>query len=131
MRALSVKQPWAWAIIHAGKDIENRPRRTHIRETIAIHASQRPAKDWEEHYPEGGPRVPPPEQWVLGAIIGFVDIVDCFSDSPSAWFCGPWGYALANARPLSEPVPCKGALGFWRVSDQVLQKSHALLLPGK
>lgn len=22
--ALSVRQPWAWAIIHAGKDIENR-----------------------------------------------------------------------------------------------------------
>jgi hypothetical protein len=24
MRALSIRQPWAWAILHAGKDIENR-----------------------------------------------------------------------------------------------------------
>jgi hypothetical protein len=26
MKALSVKQPWAWAIIHGGKTIENRPQ---------------------------------------------------------------------------------------------------------
>ncbi len=24
MLALSIRQPWAWAIIHAGKDVENR-----------------------------------------------------------------------------------------------------------
>jgi hypothetical protein len=26
MRALTVRQPWAWAIVHGGKDIENRTR---------------------------------------------------------------------------------------------------------
>ena len=26
-KALSVRQPWAWAIIHGGKDIENRVTR--------------------------------------------------------------------------------------------------------
>lgn len=24
VKALSVRQPWAWAIVHAGKDVENR-----------------------------------------------------------------------------------------------------------
>jgi hypothetical protein len=24
MKAITVKQPWAWAIIHGGKDIENK-----------------------------------------------------------------------------------------------------------
>ena len=24
MKALTIKQPWAWAILHGGKDIENR-----------------------------------------------------------------------------------------------------------
>lgn len=24
MKAISVRQPWAWLIIHGGKDIENR-----------------------------------------------------------------------------------------------------------
>lgn len=56
MKALSVKQPWAWAIMRAGKTIENRPRRTHLRETIAIHASLRPALGWEEWYPRGRAR---------------------------------------------------------------------------
>lgn len=26
MRILTVRQPWAWAIIHGGKDVENRTR---------------------------------------------------------------------------------------------------------
>jgi len=43
--ALSVRQPWAWAIIHAGKDIENRSwhavdRGTMRRGRIAIHAAK-------------------------------------------------------------------------------------------
>lgn len=24
MRALSIRQPWAWRILHEGKDVENR-----------------------------------------------------------------------------------------------------------
>ena len=27
MKALTVQQPWAWAIIHAGKTVENRTQR--------------------------------------------------------------------------------------------------------
>jgi hypothetical protein len=41
MKALSVRQPWAWAIIHAGKDIENWTWRTHYRGEVAIHASSK------------------------------------------------------------------------------------------
>jgi hypothetical protein len=28
VRALTVRQPWAWAIIYGGKDVENRRRRS-------------------------------------------------------------------------------------------------------
>ena len=51
MRALSIRQPWAWAILHAGKDIENRDwkgyggklgRDKGFRGDVLIHASQRP-----------------------------------------------------------------------------------------
>jgi hypothetical protein len=38
MRALTVRQPWAWAIFCAGKDIENRSwKNRHTMGTIAIH----------------------------------------------------------------------------------------------
>lgn len=38
MKALTVKQPWAWAIIHGGKDVENRSRKTNYRGKLCIHA---------------------------------------------------------------------------------------------
>jgi hypothetical protein len=39
MKALSIKHPWAWAIVHAGKDIENRTWECRYRGEILIHAS--------------------------------------------------------------------------------------------
>lgn len=39
MKAITVRQPWAWAIIHAGKDIENRSWKTKTRGRVAIHAA--------------------------------------------------------------------------------------------
>ncbi len=36
----------------------------------------------------------------------------------SPWAFGPWAWVLADVRPIAEPVPCKGALGFWRVADE-------------
>ena len=41
MKALSVRQPWAWAIIYAGKDVENRTWPTRYRGFVIVHASQR------------------------------------------------------------------------------------------
>lgn len=40
MRALSIRQPWAWAIVHAGKRVENRSRNTNIRGHFLIHAAK-------------------------------------------------------------------------------------------
>lgn len=37
----------------------------------------------------------------------------------SPWFFGPFGWALDEIRPLAEPVPCKGALGLWRVPEHI------------
>ncbi len=38
LRAITVKNPWAWAIAHGGKAIENRPRGVSYRGPLAIHA---------------------------------------------------------------------------------------------
>jgi len=40
MQAILVRPPWAWAILHANKDVENRTWKTNMRGLIAIHASQ-------------------------------------------------------------------------------------------
>jgi hypothetical protein len=126
MKALTIRQPWAWAILHAGKDIENRNWPTRLRGRIAVHAasSLRRAEyfDFLEYYGAlvgswGVPDVivPAHEALSLGAIVGTVEIVDCVSESASPWFMGDFGFVLRNPVVLPEPIPCKGALGFWEV----------------
>ena len=45
LRAISIRQPWAWAVIHAGKDVEDRsataPRqfKSAVGQRVLIHAS--------------------------------------------------------------------------------------------
>ena len=40
MRGLSIRHPWAWAIVHAGKRIENRSQYFDYRGPVFIHASK-------------------------------------------------------------------------------------------
>lgn len=84
--ALSVRQPWAWAIIHAGKDVENRDwRRPNpglaFRGRVAIHASSGMTRDeYDALLPPGAPPLPPPHLLVRGAIIGHVQVTDIIRD---------------------------------------------------
>lgn len=121
MKALSIKQPWANLIIHAGKDIENRTWKTTYRGRLAIHASKR--KSWGEYVDAvvlaeqsgltASISIPMPDECVYGAIIGTVDLIDCVEKSDSPWFCGPYGFVLSNPRPLLVPVLVRGSLGLW------------------
>src|SRR5437016_2208481 len=114
--ALSVRQPWAWALIFVGKDIENRKWNTKFRGTVAIHAAfgmtAEEYQDAEAFMIMRGIRLPPAEDLVRGAIIGFVDIVDVVQSHPSPWFEGKYGFVVTNPHPLLKPIACKGALGF-------------------
>ena len=98
MKALSVRQPWAWAIIHGGKDIENRVWNTRFRGMIAVHAAG--TQESGSVVPVWG-RQPLPEDLVYGAIIGVVEIIDVVKQHQSPWFEGPYGFVLANPRPTS------------------------------
>ncbi len=40
MKTLSLRQPWAWALIHGGKRVENRRWNTKFRGDFLIHASK-------------------------------------------------------------------------------------------
>jgi hypothetical protein len=131
--ALSVRQPWAWAIIHAGKDIENRMWRhpnpgLRFRGPVCIHASSGLGREEFEDAIDSvelaaGPGVrflPHAHELVRGAIIGVVDVVDVVRQSSSPWWCGPVGLVLANPRPVT-PIPCKGQLGFFPWRDRVTE----------
>jgi hypothetical protein len=119
MKALTVRQPWAWAIVHAGKDIENRSWRTHYRGPLLIHAAVSPHALWDM---PRGVRKPEERDIHYGAIIGLVELVDVVERSRSKWFIGPVGWVVANPRPLRQPVPCKGGLSLWNVPAQAARK---------
>jgi len=122
--ALSIRQPWAWAIINAGKDIENRDWTTKLRGPVCIHAGLRGDNGISDDMIDTiqreavkrGVRLPPTADCLgYGGIIGVADIVDCVEASASPWFFGRYGFVLRNVRPV-EFIPVKGALGFfdWR-----------------
>lgn len=119
MKALSIRQPWAWLILNAGKDIENRVWSTRFRGRVLVHAAK--GMTWGEYNTTmcklrrlGGKMIEIPnfDELERGGIVGSVEIVDCVQHSDSPWFCGPWGFVLRNPEP-SGFVPMRGQLGFF------------------
>lgn len=118
LRALSIRQPWAHAILHLGKDVENRPMRTHYRGRILVQASLTTT----DHERAAARRLGlVSDDLVRGAIVGDAEIVDCVRNSKSEWAIrGQWHWILKSPRVLAKPIPFKGALGFVRVQPRLL-----------
>jgi hypothetical protein len=135
MKALSIRQPWAFSIVHGGKDIENRSWPTRFRGPVLIHAAKGMTYDeydaWKltiDAFDLAGPWLEGKTLADLnrGGIIGYAEIVDCVEKHPSPWFFGEYGFVLANVKPL-EFVACKGALGFFDPGPLVLADVRAQL----
>lgn len=125
MKALSIRQPWAWLIIHGGKDIENRNWRTEFRGKFLIHAAKGCTKDEYEnvaYFAKGlGILIPSMKDLNRGGIIGTAEITDCVRRSDSPWFFGKFGFTLSNAKPIPF-VEYKGQLGFFNIDVSVIEK---------
>lgn len=125
MKALTIRQPWAWMILHAGKDVENRTWPTAYRGPLLIHAA---SGCTQEEYFDGADyarevlREQPqytglvlPGRSVLerGGIVGVADLVGCAWGLRSPWSApGQYQWVLRDARPVPF-VPCRGQLGLW------------------
>ena len=129
-RVLSVRQPWAWAIVAGHKDVENRTWSTPQRGRILIHAPRTIAHDDEDFVFRLVRRLQPNrlpfvvereyrDALALGAIVGAVDVADVVRDSDSPWFFGPVGWLLANAQRFNTPIPTRGRLGLWTWTGDV------------
>lgn len=123
MRALSIQQPWAWLIVNADsypdpKRIENRTWSTRLRGQILIHAGLKFDRAGYDGIVASRPDLvdimPAQADFARGGIVGEATIVDCVEQSDSAWFFGPKGFVLADAKPLPFQ-PCRGALSFFKV----------------
>ncbi len=128
MRALTVRQPWAWAIARGHKTILNTGWDTGLRGEIAIHASLRVdleafddaairSANWDPEDPEAA----------IGGIVAVASLVGVCAAAPSgrSCHCGDWArpvcfhWRLARPQPLAWPVLTIGQPGLWELEQRV------------
>lgn len=117
MKALSIKEPWASLIVEGKKTIELRTWSTHYRGPILIHRSGK-----------------------NGGIVGVMEILEIIEIKSPEQFRSLrhkhrardtfyqerlYGWVLENAKPL-EFIPCKGRLGLWEPSADILKQVKSL-----
>lgn len=117
MKALSIRQPWAWLITHGHKTIENRTWDTKKRGRFLIHASsKRPSADDMRAAKEICQKLnivlPEAMDFSLGAIVGYATLIGTVTESSDPFFFGPVGHLLKDCNTV-EPVRFKGALSFF------------------
>src|SRR5580765_3643085 len=124
MKALSVRQPWAHAIVHKWKDVENRSWRTSHRGWLVIHASG--TREGKARYPRGW-KTPDVKTLPTSAIVGVAWLDDVVTPHKSPWFYKPgkgeknfaWVLDLKRAHRLQSPIERKGKLGVWDLPPKV------------
>lgn len=115
MKAIVIRQPWAWAIIAGIKQIENRTWSTRYRGPLAIIAgsSRASLKRGSSFLAKLDVQIPP--NLTFGALIGTVELVDVVpaTNARGPFAEGPWCWLLANPQPLANPIPMRGRLGLF------------------
>jgi len=153
---LSVHQPWAAALIWAGKDIENRARPIRYRGPLFIHATLH-HPTWDDYLTisartgQGWPlgwldtRHATPAQLAAvrtriyhtaarGVLLGAVTITGCHHASDDHHgACTPWAdngcwhWQAASPRALTAPIPVTGQRGRWYLPPHLEHAAHATL----
>lgn len=106
---LTVKQPWATALIAHGKDVENRSWPTYYRGWVLVHAGKSIDTVVPPRY-----NLPDPMTLPLGSVIGAIYLRDSRRNVPSVWAepgCWHWRHDLAFALTLPAPIPWRGMQG--------------------
>lgn len=123
MKALSVRQPWAWLIVNGHKLFENREWQPNnpcrrFRGRVLIHASKGMTRDEYEHAEaiarDLGIKIPDADALERGGIVGETEIVAWHDTPPAMSFAFGSGLELRNSKSLPFR-PCNGALGFFNV----------------
>ncbi|GAB3429911.1 ASCH domain-containing protein [Actinophytocola sediminis] len=132
MKALTIRQPMAWAIATGYKAEENRTWATSHRGLLAIHAGK-----WDPAYARAVREVlvdkgvlasmdaqvtERRDLLVTGAVVAVVNLAGICSIGDSARCrCGAFAaigqhhWRLRDVEPLADPVPAKGRLQLWDI----------------
>lgn len=136
LMALSVRQPWGYAITRGYKTVIGRPEPTSHRGLVVVHA----AANWSR----AGEKSPLLAAKVRGRVdnrddrrfprrvlLAVAELADCHGrDGCTPWAgSGDWHWQLANIWPLPQPIPAQGQPGIWRLSPNLAAAVCAQLLP--
>ncbi len=143
VHALTVRDPWATLIAMGAKQIETRSYRTRHRGPIAIHSSKALKPEDQQlclqepfHSMLEQVGIQSPSDMAKGAIIAIAEIVGC-EQVPHVpeweWYVpgepersfgfyspGRWMWRLSNIERLAQPVPIRGMLGLWQLSEPAI-----------
>lgn len=117
---ISIRQPWAAAILYLGKDIENRswalPSK-YVNKPLLLHAGKAKPRSGEwswllfERAMQCGPLL-------YGGIIGEITFGTSVRDHPSKWAEGGcWHWPVVTVRELAF-YPCRGQLGIFNIHNR-------------
>ena len=130
--ALSIRQPWAYAILHLGKDRENRTWQNGFTGRLIVHASKTIDQGAVLWLRSQGYEIP--TALPTGALVGEVTVTGCRRASARAlgrsrmpecawaaipgvsdWEEGPYCFELADPEAWENPIRYAGSLGFFTV----------------
>ncbi|TNY36481.1 hypothetical protein [Thermomonospora catenispora] len=136
MQAISVRQPWAFAIARGVKTVYNHPRPIAYRGPLLIHASMRVdlgscdsplirSAGWDPRDPLA----------TLGAVIALAELSEVCEEATRGrdCDCGPWAepsachWRLTNVRALPRPIVALGRMEPWQPRPSLVEEVHQML----
>ena len=135
MQAMSVQQPWAFAIARGGKSVSNQSLPTAYRGPLLVHASMRvdlkacdspliQAAGWDPRDPLA----------TIGAVIAVADLDHVCSAAVQGGSCdcGPWAerghhhWHLTAVRPLPRPIVALGRTDLWQPHPTLVSEVNTM-----
>ena len=138
MQAISIQQPWAFAIARGGRAISNQPMPTAYRGPLLIHASMRvDLKACDSPLIRAAGWDPSDPLATIGAAIAMAELDAVCSAAPrgESCDCGPWAepgayhWRLTSVRALPRPIVALGRPGLWEPSETLMSKVRTMLSP--
>lgn len=124
MKALVIRQPWAWAIMEGHKRFENRTWQRSYRGPVAVIAAASTASlvRGTAFIERLGLLVPDdlPRGCILG-VVTLTDIIDPSECDDDPFAEGPFCWQLSFPVKLERPVPFRGQLGLFDLPTEVLK----------
>ncbi|MFK4103224.1 hypothetical protein ACI2L1_24710 [Streptomyces sp. NPDC019531] len=128
IRGITIKQPWTACIVHGDKRIENRPK-SWAPGWRLLHAGAESGMDRHALRDPLVARTIRGHQLHFSAVLAVARITGTHgSYTDTGGPCSPWAQPgcfhvqLDDVHELPLPVPCRGALGPWRVPLDVFEQ---------